>query len=191
MGREFELKYRANPEVIGEIAAKFGEFTPISMETTYYDTFDGKLFNRRWTLRRRLENETSVCTLKIPLEDGSRGEWEVEAPGLITGIPKLCQLGAPMDLMVLTVNGVGPVCGARFTRLAKTLQLDGCTVELALDQGVLTGGGKEQPLCEVEVELKDGSEEQAVRFAKTLAGEFSLTEEPDSKYRRALILAYT
>lgn len=191
MGREFELKYRANPEVIGDIAAKFGDFTSISMETTYYDTFDGKLFNRRWTLRRRLENETSVCTLKIPLEDGSRGEWEVEAPGLITGIPELCKLGAPMDLMALTVNGIVPVCGARFTRLAKTLQLDGCTVELALDQGVLTGRGKEQPLCEVEVELKTGSETEAVRFAKTLSEEFSLMEEPNSKYRRALILAYT
>jgi triphosphatase len=161
------------------------------METTYYDTFDGKLFNRRWTLRRRLENEVSVCTLKIPLDDGSRGEWEVEAAGLITGIPKLCKLGAPMDLMALTVNGIVPVCGARFTRLAKTLQLEDCTVELALDQGVLTGRGKEQPLCEVEVELKDGSEEVAVRFAKTLSKEFSLSEEPDSKYRRALILAYT
>ena len=191
MGREFELKYRATPEIIGKIQEKYGEFTSISMETTYYDTFDGKLFNRRWTLRRRLENEVSVCTLKIPLEDGSRGEWEVEAPGLITGIPELCKLGAPMDLMALTVNGIVPVCGARFTRLAKTLELEGCTVELALDQGVLTGRGKEQPLCEVEVELKDGSEEAAVRFAKSLQEAFVLSEEPDSKYRRALILAYT
>ena len=191
MGREFELKYRTTPEIIGKIQEKYGEFTSISMETTYYDTFDGKLFNRRWTLRRRLENQVSVCTLKIPLEDGSRGEWEVEAPGLITGIPELCKLGAPMDLMALTVNGIVPVCGARFTRLAKTLELEGCTVELALDQGVLTGRVKEQPLCEVEVELKDGSEEAAVRFAKSLQEAFSLSEEPDSKYRRALILAYT
>ena len=96
-----------------------------------------------------------------------------------------------MDLMALTVNGIVPVCGARFTRLAKTLELEGCTVELALDQGVLTGRGKEQPLCEVEVELKDGSEEAAVRFAKSLQEAFVLSEEPDSKYRRALILAYT
>ena len=191
MGREFELKYRATPEIIGKIQEKYGEFTSISMETTYYDTFDGKLFNRRWTLRRRLENEVSVCTLKIPLEDGSRGEWETEAPGLITGIPELCKLGAPMDLMALTVNGIVPVCGARFTRLAKTLELEGCTVELALDQGVLTGRGKEQPLCEVEVELKAGSEEAAVSFAQRLQEAFSLSEEPDSKYRRALILAYT
>lgn len=191
MGREFELKYRATPEIIADLVAKYEDFTKIEMETTYYDTFDGKLFNRRWTLRQRMENGTSVCTLKIPLEDGSRGEWEVEAPGLITGIPELCKLGAPMDLMALTVNGIVPVCGAKFTRMAKTLRLEGCTVELALDQGVLLGRGKEQPLCEVEVELKSGSEAAAVRFAGTLAEELTLTKEPDSKYRRALILAYT
>lgn len=191
MGREFELKYRATPEIIADLVAKYEDFTKIEMETTYYDTFDGKLFNRRWTLRQRMENGTSVCTLKIPLEDGSRGEWEVEAPGLITGIPELCKLGAPMDLMALTVNGIVPVCGAKFTRMAKTLSLEGCTVELALDQGVLLGRGKEQPLCEVEVELKSGSEAAAVRFAGMLAEELTLTKEPDSKYRRALILAYT
>ena len=38
MGREFELKYQATPEIIAEIRGKFGDFTPISMETTYFDT---------------------------------------------------------------------------------------------------------------------------------------------------------
>ena len=191
MGREFELKYRADAAVLEAIREKYGEFTKISMETTYYDTFDGKLFNRRWTLRRRMENEKSVCTLKTPHVDGGRGEWEVEAPGLVTGIPMLCKQGAPLDLMVLTVNGVVPTCGARFTRLAKTVELEACTVEIALDQGVLTGGGKEQPLCEVEVELKSGSQEAAVAFAEKLAAEFSLETEQLSKFRRAMILAYT
>ena len=191
MGREFELKYRANPEQIAAIREKYGDFTSISMETAYYDTFDGKLLNRRWTLRRRLENGKSVCTLKIPLEDGSRGEWEVEAPGLMTGVPMLCKQGAPMDLMVLTVNGIKEVCGARFTRLAKTVQLEGCTVEIALDQGVLTGRGKEQALCEVEVELKAGDDAAAVDFARVLAAQFALEPEKDSKYRRASILAMT
>ena len=42
MGREFELKYRANPEQIVAIEKKYGDFTPISVETTYYDTYDMK-----------------------------------------------------------------------------------------------------------------------------------------------------
>ncbi len=188
MGREFELKYRANPEKIAAIAKKYGVFASISMETTYFDSFDYKLAFRRWTLRRRLENGVSVCTLKIPLEDGSRGEWEAESPSMMAGILALVRSGAPMELMAMTAGGVVPLCGAKFTRLAATLTLENATVELALDQGILSGGGKEMPLAEVEVELKEGSEAAAVAFAKALAAEFDLIPEPKSKHRRAMEL---
>lgn len=190
MGREFELKYRADEKTIAAIRQKYGPFEEIQMQTTYYDTFDGKLLNRRWALRQRMENGTWVCTLKIPLEDGSRGEWETVNQSLMAGIAALCKQGAPMELMALTVGGLVPTCGARFTRLAKSIALEDGRVELALDQGVLTGNGKELPLWEVEVELKEGCDESAVTFAAELAREFSLAEEPESKFRRALMLAY-
>ena len=64
-------------------------------------------------------------------------------------------------------------------------------MELALDQGVLLGRGKELPFAEVEVELKEGSDEVALAFAKALAEEFHLTEEPKSKFVRAMTLAMT
>lgn len=189
MGREFELKYRSNPEQIEKIREKYGDFTPISMETTYYDTFDMKLAMHHWTLRRRMENDASVCTFKTPLDDGSKAEWEVEAPSILEGVMKLCQAGAPWELMRCTAGGIQPICGAKFTRLAKTLVLEGCTVEIALDQGVLLGRGREIPLCEVEVELKSGEDAAAVTFAKDLAGEFGLVPEEKSKFARALALA--
>ena len=61
--------------------------------------------------------------------------------------------------------------------------------ELALDQGILLGGSKELPLCEVEVELKSGSEAAATALAQALAAAYSLSEEPKSKFRRAMDLA--
>ena len=189
MGREFELKFRADAAVITAIREKYGSFTTISMETTYYDTFDLKLSMHHWTLRRRMENETSVCTFKRPHQDGGRGEWEVEAPNIMDGILALCQKGADWELMRVTSGGVIEVCGARFTRLAKQLEIPGGTVELALDQGVLIGKGKELPLAEVEVELKEGSDEAAVAFAKALAEEFGLIPEEKSKFARAMALA--
>ena len=189
MGREFELKYRSNPEQIEKIREKCGDFTPISMETTYYDTFDMKLAMHHWTLRRRMENDASVCTFKAPLDDGSKAEWEVEAPSILDGVMKLCQSGAPWELMRCTAGGIQPICGAKFTRLAKTLVLESCTVEIALDQGVLLGRGKEITLCEVEVELKSGEDAAAVAFAKDLAAEFGLVPEEKSKFARALALA--
>lgn len=189
MGREFELKYRADAEKIAAIREKFGEFTSISMETTYYDTPDLKLGMHHWTLRRRLENGVSVCTFKKPLEDGSKGEWEVQCDSIMEGVLKLCQSGATYELMRATAGGVIQTCGARFTRLAKTLEVPGGAVELALDQGVLLGKNRELPFAEVEVELKAGSDAAAVAFAKELAAEFGLEPEPKSKFARAMALA--
>lgn len=189
MGREFELKFSCGDASFEALKAAYPDCTPIEMETTYYDTFDGRLGNLHWTLRRRMENGRSVCTLKIPAPDGSRREWEVEAPGMMTGIPKLVQAGAPMELMAISVSGLGAVCGARFTRLALTLEIPGATVELALDKGKLLGGGRELPLQEVEVELKEGSDNAAIAFARILAAQYQLTPEKRSKYQRALALA--
>ena len=189
MGREFELKYRCAAEDFETLKAAYDGYTTIEMETTYYDTFDGKLNNRHWTLRRRFENGVSVCTLKTPAEDGSRCEWEVEAPGIITAIPQLCRMGAPMELMAFTVSGVREVCGAKFTRLALALEVPGAKVELALDKGKLFGGGRESDLQEVEVELKEGADTAALAFAKLLAEKYHLIPENRSKYKRALGLA--
>ena len=100
---------------------------------------------------------------------------------------ELCKLGGPRELLSLT--GLQKVCAARFTRLASLLELPQCTVELALDQGVFLGGGREQPFSELEVELKQGSEEAAAAFAADLAREYGLREEPKSKVQRALALA--
>ena len=191
MGREFELKFRAIPEQIDAIRGRYGAFTPISMETTYYDTPGQNLRRLHWTLRRRMENGRSVCTLKTPLPDGSRGEWETEADSIESAIPVLCNLGAPKQLLYLTAAGVEPFCGARFTRLAKLISTDTVTIELALDQGILLGGGKELSFAEVEVEYKQGREADAVTFARTLAGEFHLVPEPKSKVARAMALTQT
>lgn len=190
MGREFELKYRADGAAIAAIREKYGPFTPISMETAYYDTFDMKLAMHHWTLRRRMENGVSVCTFKKPLDDGSRGEWEVQCDAILPAVMELCRSGAPWELMRATAGGVIQTCGAKFTRLAATVEADGCTLELALDQGVLTGKDRELPFAEVEVELKSGEDAAAVAFAQALAAEFGLTPEPKSKFARAIALAF-
>ena len=189
MGREFELKYQADAGVIDKIREKFGDFTSISMETAYYDTPDAAFSRRRWTLRRRWENGVAVCTLKTPADDGSRCEWEVVCADIEESIPLLCKLGAPEELKTLAQAGLFLSCGARFTRLAKTVRLADAVAELALDRGVFLGSGCEEPFAEVEAELKDGSEEAVCRFAQDLAAEFSLETQPLSKHKRAMMLA--
>jgi len=188
MAREFELKYRASAQQLNTIFDDFDGFREIAMETTYYDTPEGSLSQRKWTLRQRLENGQSVCTLKTPSENGGREEFEVSCEDIQAAIPELCKLGAPAELDELTQAGVQKVCGARFVRQAASIVLEDCTLELALDRGILQGGVRIQFLREVEVELKEGSEEAAVAFARTLAEKYGLIPERFSKYRRALAL---
>ena len=104
---------------------------------------------------------------------------------------KLCQNGADWELMRATAGGLVETCGARFTRLARQIDLPGGKVELALDRGVLIGKGKELPFWEVEVELKEGADQVAADFAEALAEEFGLVPEPKSKFVRAMALAMT
>lgn len=189
MGKEFELKYAATPAQQQALMEGFGDFTEIAMETTYYDTADGAFAEQKLTLRRRLENGVSVCTLKAPAGVNSRREWETEAESIEAAIPVLCKLSGWEEPGLLAAKGLIPVCGARFTRLAKTVELVACTVEIAVDRGVLVAGEKQIPLCEIEVELKDGSEEAAVAIARYLAHQYGLVPEPKSKFRRALELA--
>ncbi|MBO5952688.1 MAG: CYTH domain-containing protein [Oscillospiraceae bacterium] len=188
MGIEFELKYRATEDIQARIAQGIDTWQTISMETTYYDTPDQALSQKWYTLRRRLENGASVCTLKCPAQGGGRGEWEVEAERVEQAIPELCKLGAPADLRSLTREGVMPVCGARFTRRAATVTLGDTVLELALDSGSLFSGKRQIPLCEVEVELKQGERAQAMAYGKLLAQKYGLVPDKKSKFRRALAL---
>ena len=188
MATEYEWKFQATPEILSAIDAAFTEAnTEISMETTYYDTPTGSLSARHYTLRRRLENGQSVCTLKTPA-GAARNEWEIHCDTIEEATQRLPSLGCPEDFAQLVKDGVTPICGAKFTRIAKTVVTPECTVEIALDEGILIGGGKEIPLCETEVELKDGDTRFCDLFAKTLAVRFGLKRERKSKFRRALDL---
>ena len=185
MATEYEWKFRSSKAYQSAIAAALtGLRQTITMQTTYYDTPDGRLSALRYTLRKRLENNLSVCTLKVPANSG-RSEWEVPCDDILQAIPLLVDAGAPEELPRLVQAGLQPICGARFTRIAITEELPDGQVEVALDQGVLLGGNRERPLFEVEVELKAGRQSVCDRFARELAHRFALTPEPKSKFARA------
>ena len=190
MGLEYEKKFRADENVLKEMDEALKEPPYIlQMETTYYDTPKGDLGRRKITLRRRLENGVSVCTLKTPTGTAARGEFQVECDSITDAIPILCKLSNLEALLFLTAEGVMPVCGAKFTRTARKISFGDSLLEVALDSGILIGGGKAQPLFEVEVELLSGEMRDADLYASLLARKFSLQEEYKSKFRRALSLA--
>ena len=189
MGKEFELKYKASPEVLDTLEARFGGFHTITMETTYFDTPDRALGRRRWTLRRRYENGVSVCGLKTPGRNEVRGEWEVREENMDRGLEALCAMDVPEEFPGLIKAGLVQVCGARFDRRACLVTNGSTTVEIALDQGVFLGGSREKAFSELEIELKSGSRQETEAFGQALAREYGLETETVSKFERALALA--
>ena len=190
MGFEYERKYRTDEKTLRNIHSSLSEpFYVFQMETTYYDTPDEDLSQRKITLRRRYENGISVCTLKTPASGVGRGEFQTEADSIEDAIPVLCKLSGFEALETIVAKGLTAVCSAKFTRIARKIDFGSSTLELALDEGFLLGGGKELPLYEVEVELITGEPKDADLYGTLLANKFSLQEETRSKFRRAMALA--
>ena len=92
MAVEYELKYRATPEVLERIQADFpGNYTVTEMTTTYYDTPGGDLAKLFWTLRHRREGEKHICTLKTPAGIDGRSEYEWNCEDIHEAIPHMCR----------------------------------------------------------------------------------------------------
>ena len=198
MGKELEYKL-AVPDTRTLEAILFdkevaevrqGNYRLLDMATIYYDTKDRALSARKWTLRLRQENFDLVATVKTPAgEDHTRGEWSCPAVSIEEALVSLVKQGAPAELTELTKDGVLPLCMARFSRKACEITFaDGTVCELAGDVGAVCAGQKESPLCEIEVELKEGDADMAKAFADELCERFGLQEEPLSKFCRAAAL---
>ena len=195
MGKELEYKLAVpDTRVLEAIlfdkevaAVRQGGYALYDMATIYYDTADRALSAKKWTLRLRQENYDLIATVKTPAgEDHTRGEWSCPAGSIEEAIGQLVGQGAPEELCALTKDGVQPLCLARFSRRAAEVKFaDGTVCELAGDVGMVCAGQKEAPICEIEVELKQGDSETAKAFADELCERFSLKEEPLSKFQRA------
>ncbi len=158
------------------------------MQTSYYDAPDRRFSARRITLRRRLENETSVLCVKAPLsgaaDSHARGEWELAGDDLSAALPRLAALGAPVSLP----EPCELLClwRADFVRRAVMLRMDdGSLCELALDFGSLYGPGGSCPLCELELELKQGAPGASLAFCEALRERYGLAAQEKSKFARA------
>lgn len=196
MATELELKLAVPaPAVLEQIIfdkelaqVRQGGYRLLDMATVYYDTKDGALSKKHWTLRLRQENDRLVATCKTPGEGMARNEFECDAPSIDAALPLLVEAGAPAELAAL--RDLIPLCAAQFTRREAELAFaDGTVCTFCGDVGMLAGGQKQEPLCEVELELKTGDFETVEAFGEELKERFGLMVEPKSKFARAAALA--
>lgn len=196
MSTEIELKLGLAPNQAQRLRANplLGGIRPVRRRlfSRYFDTPDGRLHGHGAALRVRKIGRRWVQTLKCGGESRAglwlRPEWETPLrgpspePGQFPA-EALEPLGVPEDAELI------PVFETDFWRTTWSIPVgDGGAVELCLDQGGIQAGQRQQPLCEIELELKGGERADCYRLALSLLEDLDLTIAPASKAERGRIL---
>ena len=194
---EIEIKLGpVQPDIAAEIfddtalLPQAGGVERIPMRTVYYDDGAGRLSAGHFTLRLRQENDLSVCTFKTPAKGFARVELECAAQTVEEGAKTLSEHPElPREVADILREGVFfPRCGARFLRKTRLCRVRDASFHLCLDEGMLENGARSQPLCELELELAEGSAEELQRVAAALMERYGLQLCEKSKQQRAMEL---
>lgn len=196
-GREVELKLQIAADDLERLKASpmlraitVGRPVSKRLRSVYYDTPKFELWRERMTLRLRGLGRKRVQTVK--LADGEaagvfdRAEWEREVSGDrldLAGLPKPAadKLFADPQLP----SRLRPALETQIRRSLRTIRPPGGgEIELAFDIGEVRGEDVALPICEVELELKDGRKAQLFDFARALAKIAPIRIEVRSKSER-------
>jgi inorganic triphosphatase YgiF len=130
------------------------------LRNVYFDTAERDLAKRGMALRVREIGRKRIQTLKVP-DGGALGlqsfrELEAEVP---TDLPSLAKLGDPAlarELRQGVWPRLQPVFHTNFERRSWRLPYRGSEIEVSLDRGSIRAGDREEPIHELEIELKGG-----------------------------------
>lgn len=201
---EIEIKYRINgnleadaivadPSFSGPGAESPWEVMPV--KAVYYDTDNQDLHQAGIMYRVRSEGAKQIATIKKGGDPKSnfqrRQEWNVRVSSLDPDVSVFKDTDIGKELEGIFGKGIlHPVFSCVFERRFITLFLEQETqVELAVDKGHIFAGNLTEPICELELELKQGDPEVMLVVANRIAQKYCLSPEPRSKYNRGLEMA--
>ncbi|MGZ8998600.1 MAG: CYTH and CHAD domain-containing protein, partial [Allosphingosinicella sp.] len=175
--REIELKLElscTDADRFGEAPA-FGSRPPelIAQHAIYFDTSKSILRRAGFSFRVRRSGDHWVQTLKHQGRGAStlldRPEWEWKVEG---GAPDFAALEPTPLARLMSPRKMGKSLAPRFEvrveRRKWTVRRAGSEIEVVLDEGEAMAGGRSEPLCEVELELKKGRESDLFDLAREL-----------------------
>ncbi len=165
------------------------------LDAIYFDTPTLALQARGVAVRLRQAGGQWVQTVKTRGDATGalhqRLEWEVPSDGLHLDFDSVSD-PAVRNFLKHAANqqGLQPLFRTRFRRWARLLVLpDGTQIELALDLGAVEAGGHQDPISEVELELKHGASRSLFALALALQDDLDLHPEQRSKAQRGYALA--
>ncbi|WP_018913113.1 CHAD domain-containing protein [Thiomonas sp. FB-6] len=214
MGVERELKFSVSEDTARAVEGHAllllaGAPRRELLQSWYFDTPELDLGAAGMVLRVRDAAGGSVVTVKARGADAlgaERSEWEWRAldssaagglgPRDLRHALRATALGGAADGLGLDARELRrhlePRFGTRFERDTWQLEWNGARIELALDRGVCQArrgdGMADTALCELELEVLDGTLEPAWDLAWTLAQDLALRLSPVDKARRAAAL---
>lgn len=199
---EIELKYKLNEKqkayVLEDIVESFNGtiIKEKHMKAVYMDTMDNDLAKKKIAFRIREEDKSAFATIKTQgISDNGfsqRKEWNAD----ITNSPKkasitdmLANTEADEDIKeYLGSKVLEEKITTQFLRKITFIRYDRSLFEIALDEGMIITNRGQEIICELEVELLEGSEDCLKKFGQVLADKYHLEPEPMSKYARGIRL---
>jgi inorganic triphosphatase YgiF len=197
MSDEVELKFdlaaqdvaalRASPCLAGQ------PVRAARVETAYFDTRDGALRRAGYSLRVRRADGRHVQTVKHKPASAAglfvRREWEADIAGAVIDGEALAK--TPIKRL-LDGGAAGPLTSrirSSFQRTTWLVAHRGSLIEIVLDEGVVASGRDKAPLCELELELKQGKRRALFALAGEIGGAVPLRLGVLSKAERGYALA--
>jgi len=197
MPTEVELKLLINPADIAGLRRHTllkthatGRPRSRHLVSIYFDTPDLTLRQQRVALRVRRVGSRWVQTVKgggeVLAGLHRRGEWEDQVAHAHPDLTKIQEPAlARLFFSPAVRDRLQAVFTTEFRRTVWLLQWDnGDVVELALDQGEVKSGNNSVPLCEVELELKQGNPARLYQAALELQQTIPLRLENTNKAER-------
>ncbi len=195
---EIELKLLVSPGMLSVIRDHAVLRLPVRnkgtvrrLEATYFDTADYSLFSAGLSLRVRRSGRHFTQTVKrISTKDAlSRQEWEtpVVAMSPDLGALPIAEIGTPFE--TIAPEALLPVFTTNVRRHAFMVDLADAQVEVAFDEGTVVAGAEQEPISEIELELKRGRPATLYELGLSLMEAGPLRLGTQSKSTRGYMLA--
>lgn len=191
MSNEIELKLAVSPEVAEKFPHFLSEFNIVEQKSlflgnTYYDYPDHFLAKQKMGLRVRQEEGAFTLTLKTngKVVGGLHSRPEYNLPLSGNEIPTSEQLRALYDFEQLPIAPLQAIFSTDFHRTLWLVEFQQSQIEVAFDQGKILAGEREQPICEIEFELKNGNIAELFAFVEGVPFEQGIYFSSASKAKR-------
>lgn len=192
MAQEIELKLDLAPQAADEFLASglaAGDPFVLTRRAIYFDTPDEDLRSAGFSLRIREDAEGRLQIVKAVGASAAslfvRPKWERKVE---TGSPILDDKTPIRAFLGARSDALRPIFEVRTERRRWSLTWEDARIDMALDRGDVIAGTRRTPLCEIELELVDGTPAALFSFARRLAATVPVRLGVSSKAERGYLL---